>query len=309
VTTRERQPDGADVERLRRRLAVAAPEFAPVPLAAVAAGVRRRRRLTVAAAAVGVAVSLGAAGTVARLATTGGPTRADRAAAPPSTAATRPTPPWIGPVPRCPQPAGGQDSGAQVDYVDFVRLGGREYLASQGTVPATALGGRAGKVACGLSTIGPGPAYRPRDGDAAYLAAGTSLYAVAGYPVTFRLAAPGPRGRFRLYEVDTAPAARHGADLLPLDGRVTAVEIRDGDATPRTLGRLTDPTRLRRLVAGVLAAPVDQRLLTSGPVLFVRFSLTDGTTVERAWSRTDRLLARGIRLPAAVNAQLTDLLT
>jgi hypothetical protein len=292
-------------QRLRERLQEAAPVFEPVPVAGVAAGVRRRRSVVLTAA--GAMLAVGAVVAVPWLAlTTGehrtaGPTPSSAAATtPPVTPTTRPRP-----AATCPSPA---STGVQVDYVDFLNVGGRSYLAAmahdRGTVPASALTGRVGVVRCTLATIGPEPTYRPQDGDAGFLRAGTPLYGVTGYPAAFRIAAPAPNGRYRLYEVDTAPDATVGADLLGIGGKVLSVEIRDGEYATHVLARLTDPTGVHQLVADVLAAPVDQRLLPTEAPLFVRFTLTDGTAVQRAWFPTSAVIERGITLPPAANALL-----
>ena len=87
------------------------------------------------------------------------------------------------------------DSTVMVDWVDFVRLHGIEYIAGlDGNVPAVAsdqLGSVVGRVECRLSGLKfqaePGPAV---DGDAAFLDAGTQMHSIRGYEPSCRLAAP-----------------------------------------------------------------------------------------------------------------------
>ena len=301
-------------ERLRERLAAAAPDFDPVTLGDVAEGVRRRRRAVGAAAMAGVAMLAAAALAVPALvlrdsapgagpaAAGGGTATGATAPATPtggrSTASDRPCPPS--------QRAGG-GSYTIVDYVDFILVDGRTYVASPiSTVGRGALGAALGTVHCGLSDIRPDPDYRARDWDAGLLPARTPVFAVAGYPATFRLAVP-DGGRYRLYEVDTAPDARTGADLLAVRGRVDAVEVRAGDHAERVLGRLADPARVRALVDGVLRAPVEQDVPTGPAPLSVRLVLTDGTAVERLWFRREGVLARGILLPTNATRILDSL--
>jgi hypothetical protein len=302
-------------ERLRRHLQTVTPVFAPVPLDVVATAVRRRRRIAAAGTGVGVLLVIGAAVTVPRLALTGDQRATGGADAGP--VASTPAQPTVTPsrvdtAPPCPPPQPVGDRTAHVDYVDFVRLARREYITGEApdhsNVPRSLLGRQVGVVRCELATIQPEPHYLPRDGDAGYLPAGTPLYSITGYPSTFRIAAPGPNGGYRIYEVDTAPDARVGADLLPLAGKVVAVEIRDGDYATHVLARINDPTRTRALVAGMLAAQVDQRRQPTETPLFIRFVLTDGTAVQRAWFPTAAVLQRGIQLPRAVSATLQNLL-
>jgi hypothetical protein len=300
-------------ERLRERLAAAAPDFDPVTLGDVAEGVRRRRRAAGTAAIAGVAILAAAALAVPALvlrdtapgagpAAAGGTATGATTPATPtgdrSTASDRPCPPS--------QHAGG-GSYTIVDYVDFIQVGGRTYVASPiSTVGPGALGAALGTVHCGLSDIRPDPAYRARDWDAGLLPARTPVFSVAGYPATFRLAVP-DGGHYRLYEVDTAPDARTGADLLAVRGRVDAVEVRAGDHAERVLGRLADPARVRALVDGVLRAPVEQDVATEPAPLSVRLVLTDGTAVERLWFRREGVLERGILLPTDATRILDSL--
>nr|MDQ6875646.1 hypothetical protein [Actinomycetota bacterium] len=197
-----------------------------------------------------------------------------------------------------------------VDYVDFVMLGGREYISAgpPATIPTAMLGAPVGSVRCQLDKIKPAVDYRSRDGDAAILPAGTRLYAVRGYPASFRLAAVA-RGRARLYEVDTAPAARRGVDLLPLRGLVTRITVlRDsgnGSSKIITLGVVTDPAQIRALIDALLAAPVNQKVQPhSWPPLLLSFNLRDGTTVLRSWYVKDAEVSRGIKAPPSFTAAL-----
>ena len=80
-----------------------------------------------------------------------------------------------------------------VDWLDFVRLDGVEYLAGVDGVPpisSAQKGPVVGRVRCRLSelkfTREPGPAV---DGDAAFLAIGTELHAVRGYSTSCRITA------------------------------------------------------------------------------------------------------------------------
>lgn len=196
-----------------------------------------------------------------------------------------------------------------VDFVDFVALGGREYISAgpPATIPTAMLGAPVGSVRCQLDKIKPAVDYHSRNGDAAFLPAGTKLYAVRGYPATFRLAAV-TGGSARLYEVDTAPAARRGVDLLPLRGLVTRITVlRDsanGDSIT-TVRVVTNPAQIRALIDSLLTAPVNQKVQPRDwPPLMLRFSLRDGTSVIRSLYVKDSEVARGINVPASFTAAL-----
>jgi hypothetical protein len=80
---------------------------------------------------------------------------------------------------------------------------------------------------------------------------------VKGYSPTFRLAAQ-QNNTFTLYEADTNPHARKGADLLAIDGKVQAIGIVSDQDGVTELGALKDPKRVTALVTMVLEATVDQ---------------------------------------------------
>ncbi len=124
-----------------------------------------------------------------------------------------------GPAGECPvMPAPGpQGEHAAIDYVDFVRWQGREFTnagvyAAWGlpTVTATDLGPVAFTVRCAFSTLNEltqrQPTEAPGDRDAAFLAPGTPVYAVRGWPTSCRLAARAALDRpgYTLYVAVTA---------------------------------------------------------------------------------------------------------
>jgi hypothetical protein len=180
-----------DVEdRLRSALHHGAPEGWSVPFEPIARGARVRRNLRSVTAAGASALAVAA---VAVTATSLVPAATP---SPPPVAGgsieTRPTPgPTAGHCVRGHDPALDQ-----IDYVDFVQFGGRQYEATGERVPTIPMpsgtpfpGPRIGTVECTLSEILPGADYRPRDGDASYLPVGTVLHSVVGMPISSAIAA------------------------------------------------------------------------------------------------------------------------
>lgn len=288
----------SEVDQLRRKLAEAAPDFAPVHPGAIRARVDRRRRLAVAGAAGGTAVLVAAVVLVPRPGTDPAPIPVAGSSAASSTGpATAPR--------ACPRPS----PDGIVDYVPFVTFGGVSYVQSSGRNGGArpAVGTRFGVVRCTLEEIQPGGDYRAVDGDSAFLPVGTVLYATPGVPASFRLTTADGR----VFEAGWGDQVRTGADLLPLRGLVTAIDVR-GPADELPPGavaplrhRITDPAQVRAVLAGIAAAPVVDRSVpvSTGQVLF---RLTDGTVVGRNWSRPDRLLEGHIELSPAVLALLRD---
>src|SRR5579883_1464800 len=120
----------------------------------------------------------------------------------------------------CGTAAGGfSGTNTVIDWVNFVRFGGITYVAVD-TRPGRPLA---------KNDLGPvfaivkfkldgnvhDPGYQTKDGDAAFLDAGSKVYTVKGYSPTFRLAAQQDNG-LALFEADTNPQARKGGDLLDI---------------------------------------------------------------------------------------------
>ncbi|HET7399735.1 MAG TPA: hypothetical protein VFJ94_14555 [Intrasporangium sp.] len=113
-------------------------------------------------------------------------------------------------VDRCPPVASGGPV-AIVDYVDFIRTGGVEFLAGLGDVPATAdqIGSELFRITCSYSELNRRTGHQPPppvDGGAGLLPAGTPVHAVAGWPPRCRLAAQRD-GRWQVYRA-TVPGAK-----------------------------------------------------------------------------------------------------
>jgi hypothetical protein len=110
--------------------------------------------------------------------------------------------PSLPPRPTGPSCAGGRRTSPldEPDYSDFLRFGGRTYFLSLERAQVR-LGREVGVVRCRLDGSGTPRSYEPRDGDAAYEAAGTRLYRVVGRPLREALAVRDPDG-ITLYEVE-----------------------------------------------------------------------------------------------------------
>lgn len=194
-----------------------------------------------------------------------------------------------------------------VDYVDFVQHDGIRYLVPFGNVgrPLTAadLGPVLFTVSRNVQESQPqgGPS---RDGDAAFLPVGAPVYTVLGYPATFRLAAHHDNRLF-LYEANANPNAHTGADLLPIGGKVTAIRLLSPEDGTTMLGTIADPQEVERLVALVLAAPVNQTTSDQERMRYILvFDLRDGTAVVRSYWRESGELAYWIMTPPAFGEAL-----
>lgn len=191
-----------------------------------------------------------------------------------------------------------------IDWVNFIKFGGITYIGdlNQGrALKESDLGPEFAKVKFKLSGNVSDPGYHAQDGDAAYLNPGTPVYTVKGYKPTFRLAArDSDSNRLVLFEADTNPNAKQGADLLDIAGKVQYIGVNSEQDGKTELAAIKDPKQVTALVDIVLEAPVDQnRPPQNEPQYFIAFHLEDGTTVTRQYGLHSGELSRGILLPKA----------
>jgi hypothetical protein len=207
---------------------------------------------------------------------------------------------------------GGGDRGARwgsTDYKDFLRFGGVTYLVVDHGVGRPVgrddLGPRFAVVRGNPPDSDPAHTYRLRDGDAAFVPAGSPVFTVKGYRPGFRLAAS-HHGRLRLYEADDVAGARTGADLLDLAGKVRYLSVNSDRVE---LARIGDRRQVAKLVGQVLAAPIRP---PSGRAehrfCFVVFNLTDETAVRRAFFPATGELWPGVFAPPAFTGAVEDAL-
>ena len=182
------------------------------------------------------------------------------------------------------------------DWINFVKFEGITYIANKGRgkLRLDWLGKERYRIAFELRDFA-GGGYRSRDGDAVYLDPGTAIYEVTGYPPRFRLAAVSD-GTVTVFEADTSPAARTGADLLDIRRKVRSIGINSPENGTTELASIEDPGMVESLVKVVLSAPVDQgRRDHDGQRYFIiAFHMEDGTEVRRACCLESGELHRGI---------------
>jgi hypothetical protein len=204
---------------------------------------------------------------------------------------------------------------AIIDYVDFVRNDGIFYSASVSTLgrPITTgdLGAERFRVKNTVSLTVCDPFYRPVDGDAAYVPTGEPVFAVKGYAPAFRVAARHD-GRLVLYEADSNPGARRGADLLDIEGKVKSIALVDQKTGRAVVSRLSDRTHvdsLVRIIAGASIDPSYPPTQSSGPVDYLQlaFELEDGTVTVRAYDRIRGVLWRGIQVGTTFGSAVDEL--
>jgi hypothetical protein len=146
------------------------------------------------------------------------------------------------------------------------------------------------------------------DASAAYLPAGTRIYAVRGHTTSFRLAAVS-QGRVYLYQAWRSARARTGGDLWAIAGKVRAIDVQRGQpavGAPRTPKTITSPSDVEALVEMIVRGAMRRpRAQAFGDTRYwLTFWLTDGTVLERPYYPEGGELMGGVVVPAEFRALL-----
>lgn len=205
---------------------------------------------------------------------------------------------------------------AMIDYIDFVQHAGIFYSAVPAypnvgrSITDTELGPELFRVKNNLSVSSCDPWHQAVDGDSAYVPAGEPVFAVKGYAPTFRVAAHHER-RLVLYEADSNPAARRGADLMDIEGKVKSIALFDQKSGRLPVSRLTEKSRVDDLVRVVAGASVDPNISPAcahpGDCVQLGFELIDGTASIRNYDRINGILWRGIKVGGAFTVAVDEL--
>ena len=140
-----------------------------------------------------------------------------------------------------------------------------------------------------------------RDAAAAFMPAGTRVYAVRGYRTEFRLAAV-VKERVFLYQVWRNSRARVGGDLFDIAGKVRAIDVQRGEpmsapaVKPARVSARDAEVLVEMMLRGRMRAP---RAYTFGePRFWLTIWLADGTTLGRPYFTESSELMDGLVLPA-----------
>src|SRR5262245_14122034 len=133
--------------------------------------------------------------------------------------------------------AAADPAGAQI-ILDYVTFDGIDYVRwaeepGRALVPAD-LGAEFAIVGCSFAEDRNGCPYGV-DAAAAFMPAGTKVYAVRGHATDFRLAALW-RDRIFLYQAWRNPRAKTGGKLYDIGGKVRAIDVQRGEPTPAAPG-------------------------------------------------------------------------
>ena len=153
------------------------------------------------------------------------------------------------------------------------------------------------------------PGYHSQNGDAAYLDLGTPIFELKRYAPEFRLAAV-VDGAVTLFEADRNPAARTGADLLDIRGKVRSIGINSPGGDERTeLASIDSRELVDRLVEIVLSSPVDRsRRDRAGEIYVIVFHLEDGTAVRSLYWLESGEMLNGMMTPPSFRVSVLQAL-
>ena len=183
-----------------------------------------------------------------------------------------------------------------VDYVRWTEEPGRTLVRSD-------LGIEFATVECSVGEDRRGCPFGV-DAAAAFMPAGTKMYAVRGYRTDFRLAAVW-KDRIFLYQAWRNARAKVGGDLYDIAGKVRRIDVQRGEPTPAAPGTPVTITSLRdaealvdMIARGVMRQP---RAHAFGePRYWLTFWLADGTTLGRPYFPETSELWGGLVVPDEV---------
>jgi hypothetical protein len=185
-----------------------------------------------------------------------------------------------------------------IDYIRWAEEPGRALTRSD-------LGVEFATVGCSIAEDVRGCSYGV-DAGAAFMPAGTRMYAVRGYKSEFRLAAR-LKGRVYLYQAWRNPRAKVGGDLFDIAGRVRTIDVQRGEptaASPRVPIRSPrDVAALADMIAhGTMRRPTAHP--ASEPYYWLTVWLADGTTLGRPYFADTSELMGGVVVPREFRAIL-----
>lgn len=207
-------------------------------------------------------------------------------------------------LPACEAASSGID---HCDWVSFLVHSGIEYHSLDVPVEPGGINEKIGEV---LHEVKSDECERElRDGDAAYVKAGSDIVSLEEYDPSFRLGVETEEGTI-LYQVSRNDEATKGGELLPIDGLVVSIRVVEpawvagGPRGRTTLGLVKEPGVIDRLVQNILTAPVDyERFPTEengvyDAQVYLAIRLSDGTTLDpRYWPGFSGRIDPGIFLP------------
>jgi hypothetical protein len=204
--------------------------------------------------------------------------------------------------------AGSPSSASLLDFVTFDRIDYIRFADEPGRALARDdLGIEFATVACSIGEDNRNCSYG-LDGAAAFLPAGTRMYAVRGYATEFRLAAVW-RDHVYLYQAWRNPRARVGGALFDIAGKVRTIEVWRGEPSAEASGKpavIAAREDVDALVGMIVRGPTrPPRAHTAGePRYWLTFWLADGTTLGRSYFPETGELMGGVIVAGELRALL-----
>lgn len=176
----------------------------------------------------------------------------------------------------------------EIDWVDFIQLNGNHYLSTKHVLEKSSVGPEIAKIRFQVADNVLDPHYEAKNGDAAFLEAGTSVYKVNGYKENFRIAII-HEDKLRIYEAYDSHTGHIASDYLDLENKVDSILIKDSEDN-HIIKQITSKETIDKIAASIMSSPIRRDVHSDGERYFVTLHFKDGTESSLAyWPQTGKL--------------------
>jgi len=196
----------------------------------------------------------------------------------------------------------------EIDWVDFIHHNNATYMATEFTAISPQIESEIGKTSFNVSQNVHDANYKTKDGDAAFLPVGTSIYKIKDYRSEFRVAVK-REGQFVIYEVSHNLQAKTGKDLFDIKDKVVSVSISSSFDNSKIVD-ITDPVTVEKIVLNLLDSQVETNMeVKSGKRYFLSFNLKDETAINRSYWIDENIIWGYLKPPEEFKTLITKALT
>lgn len=189
----------------------------------------------------------------------------------------------------------------QIDWVDFMIVNGIHYMADyqESDIESTTveIGDVYSVVKFKVSENVHDPSYKSKEGDAAFLEAGTKIYSLKNYTPSTRLAVY-VDDKIKIYDASMNIEGLKGEDLHDIRGKVQFIDgVLEDEKGNSTAFEIKDLSKINKLVDLMMDAGIDyNKQFKEGERYFIYFRMMDNTMLRKTYFINDNAMFPGIIL-------------